>query len=72
MKLFFKKNGEGKPLIILHGLFGMSDNWNSISKSFSEFGYCCKMETNSKVFILHLKAPKKQDFGLAPVFFAKI
>jgi esterase len=41
MKLFFKKTGEGKPLIILHGLFGLSDNWSSISKSFSENGFCC-------------------------------
>ena len=27
MKLFFRKSGPGKPLIILHGLFGLSDNW---------------------------------------------
>jgi esterase len=27
MKLFFRELGEGEPLIILHGLFGSSDNW---------------------------------------------
>lgn len=27
MNLFYRKVGEGKPLIILHGLFGSSDNW---------------------------------------------
>ncbi|UCS94135.1 alpha/beta fold hydrolase [Echinicola marina] len=32
MKLNFKKVGEGKPLIILHGLFGSADNWLSIAK----------------------------------------
>lgn len=32
MQLYFKKIGDGKPLIILHGLFGMSDNWVTISK----------------------------------------
>jgi len=32
MKLNFKKNGQGKPLIILHGLFGSADNWLSIAK----------------------------------------
>lgn len=32
MKLNFRKSGTGKPLIILHGLFGSSDNWMSISK----------------------------------------
>ncbi|MDH5366344.1 MAG: alpha/beta fold hydrolase [Cyclobacteriaceae bacterium] len=32
MNLFFRKTGEGSPLIILHGLFGSSDNWLSIAK----------------------------------------
>ena len=36
MKLNFKKLGEGKPLLILHGLFGSSDNWGSLGKRFSE------------------------------------
>lgn len=39
MKLFFRKIGEGKPLIILHGLFGQSDNWNSFGKQFAEQGF---------------------------------
>ena len=33
MILHSKIMGEGPPLIILHGLFGSSDNWFSISKS---------------------------------------
>lgn len=28
--------GEGKPLFILHGYFGMSDNWKSLGNQFSE------------------------------------
>lgn len=36
MKLFFKKLGEGKPIIILHGLFGSSDNWLTISKKLAD------------------------------------
>ena len=28
--------GEGKPLLILHGYFGMSDNWKTIGNKFSE------------------------------------
>lgn len=36
MKLFFRKLGEGKPLFILHGLFGLSDNWNTVGKILSE------------------------------------
>ncbi len=32
MKLAYRKIGSGKPLLILHGLFGQSDNWNSLAK----------------------------------------
>ncbi|NVK49950.1 MAG: alpha/beta fold hydrolase [Cyclobacteriaceae bacterium] len=32
MKLNFKKSGKGKPLVILHGLFGSADNWFSIAR----------------------------------------
>jgi pimeloyl-ACP methyl ester carboxylesterase len=28
--------GEGKPLLILHGYFGMSDNWKSLGIKFAE------------------------------------
>jgi esterase len=36
VKLFYRKFGKGKPLIILHGLFGLSDNWVTIGKKLSE------------------------------------
>ena len=37
MKLFFKKYGNaGSDLIIIHGLFGMSDNWNTLGRKFSK------------------------------------
>jgi len=35
MKLFFRKYGQGPPLIILHGLYGSSDNWVTIAKRIS-------------------------------------
>ena len=35
MKLFCRKYGSGPPLIILHGLYGSSDNWVSVAKSLS-------------------------------------
>src|ERR1051326_574313 len=38
MKLFSRKYGSGQPLIILHGLFGQSDNWNTLAKQFAENG----------------------------------
>lgn len=36
MKLFYRLYGEGPPLIILHGLYGSSDNWVSIAKTISQ------------------------------------
>lgn len=36
MKLFYRKYGSGPPLIILHGLYGSSDNWVSVAKSISD------------------------------------
>ncbi|PLW96840.1 MAG: alpha/beta hydrolase [Marinilabiliales bacterium] len=27
MELFYRKYGNGKPVVILHGLYGLSDNW---------------------------------------------
>ncbi len=31
--------GEGKPLIILHGFLGMSDNWKTLGKQYAESGF---------------------------------
>ncbi|MBI1768542.1 MAG: alpha/beta fold hydrolase [Bacteroidetes bacterium] len=36
MKLFFRHQGQGKALIILHGLLGSSDNWHSLGRLFAE------------------------------------
>ncbi|TND05114.1 MAG: alpha/beta hydrolase [Bacteroidetes bacterium] len=36
MKLFFRKSGSGRPMIILHGLFGISDNWATLARQWSE------------------------------------
>jgi pimeloyl-ACP methyl ester carboxylesterase len=36
MKLFYRKYGKGPALIILHGLFGSSDNWVTIAKKISD------------------------------------
>jgi pimeloyl-ACP methyl ester carboxylesterase len=37
MKLYHKQLGQGKPLVILHGLFGFSDNWQTHAKKLSEY-----------------------------------
>jgi pimeloyl-ACP methyl ester carboxylesterase len=58
MKLFYRMLGEGQPLIILHGLFGMSDNWLSLAKRFS---------AAYKVFLIdqrnHGQSPHHPDFN---------
>lgn len=36
MELHYSLSGTGNPLLILHGLLGMSDNWAGFSKTFSK------------------------------------
>jgi pimeloyl-ACP methyl ester carboxylesterase len=36
MKLHYKIIGEGEPLIVMHGLFGMLDNWQTLGKKWAE------------------------------------
>ncbi len=36
MQLNYKRFGEGRPLIILHGLFGSARNWQGIARALSE------------------------------------
>ncbi len=53
MNLYFQKMGEhGIPLIILHGLYGSSDNWMSIAR---------KLSANYKVFV-----PDMRNHGRSP------
>ncbi|MBA3665216.1 MAG: alpha/beta fold hydrolase [Bacteroidetes bacterium] len=53
MKLAYREYGQGQPLVILHGLFGQSDNWNTLAKQFAENGF--------HVFTLDLR-----NHGLSP------
>jgi pimeloyl-ACP methyl ester carboxylesterase len=59
MKLHSKKYGDkGQDLIIIHGLFGMSDNWNTLGKQFAK--YC-------KVYLIdlrnHGRSPHAEEFN---------
>ena len=36
MKLFCRRFGMGKPVVILHGLFGLSDNWVTFGRLLSK------------------------------------
>jgi len=56
MKLNYKSFGEGEPLILMHGLMGMLDNWQAPAKEFAKY---------YKVFILDLRnhghSPHSED-----------
>lgn len=53
MKLAYREFGEGQPLLILHGLFGQSDNWNTLAKQFGEQGF-------------HVLTVDQRNHGLSP------
>ncbi len=36
MELYAREFGQGSPVIILHGLFGFSDNWQTIAKGLAD------------------------------------
>ncbi len=39
MFLNFKKYGNGKPIIILHGFLGSLDNWHTLATEFGKYGF---------------------------------
>ena len=39
MTLYSKIEGQGKPLLILHGFLGMSDNWKTLGTQYANVGY---------------------------------
>lgn len=36
MQLHYREQGQGSPLVILHGLFGTLDNWQTLAKRWAE------------------------------------
>ena len=58
MKLFIRRMGQGNPVIILHGLLGLSDNWVSFGR---------RLALDFEVFIPdfrnHGQSPHDQDFN---------
>ena len=58
MDLNFKQFGQGDPIIILHGLFGTLDNWQTIARQLAK---------DYMVFIIdlrnHGRSPHTEEFG---------
>ena len=57
MDLFFKTIGLGKPLIILHGLMGSSDNWLTQSKLLADEYQVFMVDQRN-----HGRSPHSQEF----------
>lgn len=59
MKLFYKQYGEGKtPLLILHGIFGMLDNWHNIAKLLSDYYTVYTIDARN-----HGQSPHSHEMG---------
>jgi esterase len=60
MQLNYKVFGEGDPVLILHGMFGTLDNWQTIAK---------KLSAHFMVFIIdlrnHGRSPHSDEFDYA-------
>jgi esterase len=41
MELFYREYGKGQPLIILHGILGISDNWVTFARRVAHLGFRC-------------------------------
>ncbi|MBI4429368.1 MAG: alpha/beta fold hydrolase, partial [Ignavibacteriales bacterium] len=58
MQLFFHSYGKGRPLVILHGLLGSSDNWQTLSKKFAEHFHVVAVDLRN-----HGRSPHSEHFS---------
>ncbi len=63
MKLYYRELGEptATPLLIVHGIFGSSDNWLTISKTIATHGYRVILPDQRN----HGQSPRSDDFSYA-------
>ncbi|RUA32265.1 MAG: alpha/beta hydrolase [Bacteroidetes bacterium] len=60
MELFYREFGSGdKHLVILHGLFGMSDNWVGLARKFSETHHVIVPDARN-----HGRSPHSPEFSI--------
>ncbi|MCK5856515.1 MAG: alpha/beta fold hydrolase [Bacteroidales bacterium] len=60
MELFYREYGSGDNyLIILHGLFGMSDNWAGLARKYSETHHVIVPDARN-----HGRSPHSPEFSL--------
>lgn len=59
MKLHATVLGKGKPVLILHGFLGMSDNWKTIGKELANAGYEVHLIDQRN----HGRSPHSEEFN---------
>ncbi|GLR17770.1 alpha/beta fold hydrolase [Portibacter lacus] len=59
MELNSKVLGEGDPIIIMHGLFGMLDNWQSVAKLLAEEYMVILLDLRN-----HGKSPHSEEWSI--------
>jgi pimeloyl-ACP methyl ester carboxylesterase len=61
VKLHYRLYGEGEPIMVLHGLFGLADNWQTFAKQMAQSGFA--------VYTIDLRnhgsSPHTSDFSYA-------
>ncbi len=58
MKLHYRDLGQGTPLVILHGLFGLLDNWQTLAKFWSQKYHVYLVDLRN-----HGRSPHSNDFN---------
>lgn len=57
MKLFYRELGNGQPIIILHGIFGSSDNWLTQARMLSDTYHVYSVDQRN-----HGQSPHSDEF----------
>jgi len=58
LHLHFHESGKGRPIVVLHGVFGSGDNWLTVSKLFSPFYRIFLVDQRN-----HGRSPHSDDFS---------
>ncbi|MEP6647580.1 MAG: alpha/beta fold hydrolase [Saprospiraceae bacterium] len=58
MKLNYKLIGQGAPVVILHGLFGMLDNWRTIARMMEDKYQCILVDLRN-----HGRSPHSEEMN---------
>ena len=59
MQLFSRIEGSGRPLLILHGFLGLSDNWKTLSAQYAAAGF----EVHVPDLRNHGRSPHSNEFS---------